>query len=277
MRKSDNRLAIIGGGTIGMAISIPLSQKGYRVTVTRRRIEKIKELENFHITISNNNREAVEGSDIVIFALKPYDLISEMRILHDSLEDKIVISMAAAISLSQMREVLKKAYLVRAMTNIAAKVSSGFTPFAVQQMNEEYIKKVEAVLSSFGETQLVEERYMDALTALSGSGPAYILTIIEAMMYGGLKVGLPRDLALKASYQTVLGSAKLLAESTEHPSVIKERVITPGGVTIEGIFELEDLRLRTAIMRAIESSTKKSAEISKTIEEKIKESKKNIT
>ncbi len=270
MKNHSEKLAIIGGGTIGMSIAIPLSQNGYSVTVTRRNTDKIRELKDYGIEISNDNSKAVEKSDIIIFALKPYDIIPEMEKLKKLLEGKIVISMAAAISLSQMNEILKKSYLVRAMTNIAAKVSSGFTPFSVLVKDEKIIKKVESVLKSFGETQLVEERYMDALTALSGSGPAYILTIIEAMMYGGLKVGLPRDLALKASYQTVLGSAKLLAESTEHPSVIKEKVITPGGVTIEGIFELEDLRLRTAIMRAIESSTKKSNEISRAIEEKIR-------
>ncbi len=270
MKNHSENLTIIGGGTIGISIAIPLSQNGYNVTVTRRNTEKIRELKGFGIEISGDNFESAKKSNIVIFALKPYDIIPEIEKLKKILEGKIVISMAAAISLSQMNEILKKSYLVRAMTNIAAKVSSGFTPFAVLNKDEKMIKKVESVLRSFGETQLVEEKYMDALTALSGSGPAYILTIIEAMMYGGLKVGLPRDLALKASYQTVLGSAKLLAESTEHPSVLKEKVITPGGVTIEGIFELEDLRLRTAIMRAIESSTKKSNEISKTIEEKIR-------
>ncbi len=271
MDKRKEKIAIIGGGTIGASIAIPLKQNGYDVTVTRRNIEKIKELEKFDIKISNDNGRAIKSSDIVILSLKPYDLISEIKKQKGLLEGKIVISMAAAISLKQMSEVAAKAHLVRAMTNIAAKVSSGFTPYAMREKDANISDKVESILRSFGETQQVEERYMDALTALSGSGPAYILTIIEAMMYGGLKVGLPRDLALKASYQTVLGSAKLLAESSEHPSVIKEKVITPGGVTIEGIFELEDLRLRTAIMRAIESSTKKSSEISKTIEEKIKE------
>ncbi len=104
---------------------------------------------------------------------------------------------------------------------------------------------------------------MDALTALSGSGPAYILTIIEAMMYGGLKVGLPRNIALKASYQTVMGSAKLLALSGDHPSAIKEKVITPGGVTIDGIYELENGKIRTSVMKAIESSTLKARKISR--------------
>ncbi|MGC8673183.1 MAG: pyrroline-5-carboxylate reductase dimerization domain-containing protein, partial [Thermoplasmata archaeon] len=130
-------------------------------------------------------------------------------------------------------------------------------------------KIVLEILSSFGEIEEVEERYMDALTAVSGSGPAYILTVIEAMMYAGLKVGLPRDLALKASYETVLGTAKLVSESGDHPSILKELVITPSGVTIDGIYELEDSGIRTAFMRAIESATNKSKLITDSIIEKL--------
>ncbi len=268
-KKNSIRIAIIGGGTIGSAIAVPLAKEGFSVTVTRRNPEKIKNLEEYGIEVGRDNRDAILKSELVIFALKPYDILAEMKLYATYLKGKIVISMAAAISLSQLKSVLKESYLVRAMTNIAARSGSGFTPFCVASRDEGKIKIVQKVLESFGEMQLVEEKYMDALTALSGSGPAYILTIIEAMMYGGLKVGLPRELALKASYQTVLGSAKLLAESSEHPSVLKEKVITPGGVTIEGIFELEDLRVRTAIMKAIEASTLKSKEISKEIEENL--------
>jgi pyrroline-5-carboxylate reductase len=268
-KKNSIRIAIIGGGTIGSAIAVPLAKEGFSVTITRRNPEKIKNLEEYGIEVGRDNRDAILKSELVIFALKPYDILAEMKLYATYLKGKIVISMAAAISLSQLKSVLKESYLVRAMTNIAARSGSGFTPFCVASRDEGKIKIVQKVLGSFGEMQLVEEKYMDALTALSGSGPAYILTIIEAMMYGGLKVGLPRELALKASYQTVLGSAKLLAESSEHPSVLKEKVITPGGVTIEGIFELEDLRVRTAIMKAIEASTLKSKEISKEIEENL--------
>ena len=107
---------------------------------------------------------------------------------------------------------------------------------------------------------------MDALTALGGSGPAYIFTIIEAMVYGGLKVGLPRDLALRDSYQTIMGAAKLVAESGDHPSQLKDLVTTPGGVTIDALYELEDSGIRTAFMRAIEAATDKAKIISDALE-----------
>jgi len=265
------KVSIIGGGTIGTSIAIPLKNNGYDVIVTRRNTSKIEFLKENGVEITSDNKRAVENSQVVILTLKPLDTVSELKKLANYTQGKIIISMAAAVSLKQLKTIAPKSYVVRAMTNIAASVGAGFTPYCVYEENEQKIQIVRQILGSFGESEKVEEKYMDALTALSGSGPAYILTIIESMMYGGLKVGLPRELSLKASYQTVLGSAKLLAQSRDHPSELKEKVITPGGVTIEGIFELENMRIRTAIMRAIEASTAKSKEISKEIEQKVHE------
>ncbi len=110
----------------------------------------------------------------------------------------------------------------------------------------------------------VEEKYMDAITALSGSGPGYISIIIEALMYAGLKVGLPRDLSLHSSAQTVLGTGKLVLETREHVAKIKDMVTTPGGTTIEAIYELEGSQIRPALMRAVEEATKKCEKIRET-------------
>ncbi len=258
-------IAIIGGGTIGSSIAVPLKHNGFSVKITRRNVSALKSLIAENIDIGSDNIQAVKDSDIVIFTLKPGDVAAEARNLSMFIKNKIVISMAAAIPISILEKAMPDSLVFRAMTNIAAKVGSGFTPFCTMVKDQESVKTVFSILSSLGEVQQVEERYMDALTALSGSGPAYILTIIEAMMYGGLKVGLPRDLSLKASYQTVMGSAKLLAESGDHPSVLKEKVITPGGTTIDGIYELEDAGIRTAIMKAIEVSTLKARKISESI------------
>ncbi|KAA8921919.1 MAG: pyrroline-5-carboxylate reductase [Thermoplasma sp.] len=256
-------ISVIGAGTIGSAISISLAKAGYRVISTRRRPDLNAGLKSYGIEVTSDNAGAVSSSDMVILTLKPADLVSEIRKLSNSLRGKIVVSMAAAVPMRIIHEILPDSFIVRSMTNIAAEVNAGYTPFCVLKEDEEKISFVRRVLGVFGETEQVDEKYMDALTALSGSGPAYILTIIEAMMYGGLKVGLPRSIALKASYQTVMGSAKLLAMSGDHPSAIKEKVITPGGVTIDGIYELENGKIRTSIMRAIESSTIKARKISK--------------
>ncbi|MEM4120426.1 MAG: pyrroline-5-carboxylate reductase [Thermoplasmata archaeon] len=263
------KVAVIGAGTIGSAVAISLKKNNYQVIATRRKMEKMFELEKIGIEICSNNKDAVNSSDIVIFSLKPLDTINELKILSNDLSGKIVISFAAAIPIALIKKIVQNANIVRAMTNIAAKVMGGFTVYSID-INFENAKKqiVANLLSSFGHIEEVEEKYMDALTALSGSGPAYILTVIESMMYAGIKVGLPRDLALKASYETVLGTAKLLVESGNHPSILKDLVITPAGVTIDAIYELENSGIRTAFMRAIESATKKSAEITKNIMEK---------
>ncbi|MCY0851984.1 pyrroline-5-carboxylate reductase [Thermoplasma acidophilum] len=256
-------IAVIGAGTIGSAISISLAKAGYHVISTRRRPDLNAGLKAYGITVTSDNVQAVTSADMVILTLKPADLVSEMKKLSQILEGKIVVSMAAAVPIRVIRHILPRSFIVRSMTNIAAEVNAGYTPFCTLEEDEGKISFVSRVLGVFGETERVDEKYMDALTALSGSGPAYILTIIEAMMYGGLKVGLPRSIALKASYQTVMGSAKLLAMSGDHPSAIKEKVITPGGVTIDGIYELENGKIRTSIMKAIESSTLKARKISK--------------
>lgn len=227
-------------------------------------------LENYKIKTTIDNKKAIEQSEIIIFSLKPLDTVDEIKKQANILKGKVIISLAAALPIDIIKKFAKDSYVVRAMTNIAAKVGGGFTVYCFEKNFPEPLKKdVIEILSSFGDVEEVEEKYMDALTALSGSGPAYILTVIESMMYAGLKVGLPRDLSLKASYETVLGASKLVSESGEHPSLLKELVITPAGVTIDAIYELEDSGIRTAFIKAIESATKKSEKITQSIREKI--------
>ncbi len=264
------KLAILGAGTIGTAVAIALSKGGFKVIATRRNLEKKTELQELGIELISDNEQAVRGADVVIISLKPFDLIKELERLKDHLHGKIIISLAAAVPLEIISAISKSSNVVRAMTNIAAKVKGGFTVYCLaDNFPKENIEIVQQILSQFGDIRLVEEKYMDALTALSGSGPAYVLTIIESMMYAGLKVGLPRELALEASYQTIMGTAKLVSESGVHPSILKDLVVTPAGVTIDAIYELEDSGIRTAFMRAIESATKKSKVVSNSIREMI--------
>ncbi|MBO8173760.1 MAG: pyrroline-5-carboxylate reductase [Thermococcus sp.] len=250
------KIAVIGAGTVGSAVAKALSEK-YEVIATRRRIEKIKWLEKHGVKLMKDNKAAAKVADVIILTVKPNKVRKVLEEIKESVEGKIIISFAAGIPLKVLKG-LANAKFVRAMPNIAILVRESFTAYATNDLSDEEIKLVEEIFETFGKCIKIEEEYMDAITGLSGSGPAYASVFLESLIYGGLKVGLPRDVALLAAAQTLLGTAKLLLETNLHPAQIRDMVITPGGTTIDGIFELEDSRVRTAIMKAVDAATKKS-------------------
>ena len=249
---------------IGGAIVKSLLKKGYEgdVIATRRSLEKIKELEALGAKITINNREAAGKANIIFLCVKPGDVENVIKEISGEIKGKLVISTAATIPLRFYKGIAPHAKFVRTMPNIAALVQESFTAYCCDgDCTESDKKKVEKLLSLMGPCQEVEEKYMDAITALSGSGPAYISIIIEALMYAGLRVGLPRNLALYSAAQTVLGTGKLILETQEHPAKIKDMVTTPGGTTIEAIYELEGSQIRQALMRAVKEATEKCQRI----------------
>ncbi|MCP8310934.1 MAG: pyrroline-5-carboxylate reductase [Candidatus Methylarchaceae archaeon HK01M] len=263
------KIAVIGVGTIGRAIVQSLIHGRYNgeIIATRRRLQKIEDLQGLGVKITSDNSSAVKEADIILLCVKPRDVKAVLSEVNEEVKGKIVVSLVAAISLRYLKRIAPGARFVRAMPNVAVLVQESFTAYcATEDITEEDKENVKGIFSAMGKYLEVEERYMDAITGLSGSAPAYIFTIIEAMMYAGLKVGLPRDLSLFSSAQTVLGSGKLALETNIHSAELKDMVVTPGGVTIEGIYELEDSRIRTAIMRAVEAATQKSQKISAEIE-----------
>ncbi|WP_457750624.1 pyrroline-5-carboxylate reductase [Thermococcus sp.] len=256
------RIAVLGAGTIGGAIAKALKKAGHDVIATRRRVEKAGELKEIGVEVTRDNREAVKGADVVFVAVKPNKVGEVLTEVADLIEDKLVISVVAGVSLRELGR-FAKARFVRAMPNIAVLVGESFTAYSTE--NDEVIETVEMLLKTFGDCVRIDEEYMDAITGLSGSGPAYVTVFLEAMVYGGLRVGLPRDLAKRASLQTLLGTAKLLMETEKHPAEVREWVITPGGTTIDGVFELEEGKIRTAVMKAVDAATKKSRILSKRV------------
>lgn len=248
---------MIGAGTIGSAVAKALAEEGYEVVATRRKTSKVMWLEDYGVEVSNDNKAAAEKADIVILAVKPNKVKKVLEEVKPAVEGKILISFAAGLSLNFLKR-LTGAKIVRAMSNIAVLVKESFTAYTTDDLDKEEIELVERIFGAFGKCIRVEEEYMDAITGLSGSGPAYASVFLEALIYSGLKVGLPRDIARLAAAQTLLGTAKLLLETDFHPAQVREMVTTPGGTTIDGIFELEDNRFRTAIMKAVEAATKKS-------------------
>lgn len=256
------RFAVIGAGKIGSAVALALDGRVGKVIATRRNLSKISHLKDKNILVTNDNELACRESDVVIFTLKPPQVIPEMRKLREHLANKLVISLAAAISLDMLKEAAPESYLVRAMSNVAILAKAAYTVYCPHPDVPDWVPQVASeVFGLFGWSRMVEEAYLDALTALSGSGPAYLYTVMEAMVYGGLMVGLPRELSTEAVAYSMIGASKMVLESGMHLAELRDMVVTPGGVTIEGIFQLEENRLRTALMKAIVESTEKAISI----------------
>jgi len=260
----DDNIAVIGAGVIGGAIVKSLLKSGYKgkITATRRTTEKLKELESLGASITSDNKKAAREANIIFVCVKPVDVANVLKEIREEIRGKLVISTAATVPLKFYKKIVPEARFVRTMPNIAILVQESFTAYACDEdVKPEDKEKVKKIFNVMGICEEVEEKYMDAITALSGSGPGYMSIIIEGLMYAGLKVGLPRDLALYSSAQTVLGTGKLVLKTREHAAKIKDMVTTPGGTTIEAIYELEGSQIRPALMRAVEKATEKCQKI----------------
>ncbi len=269
MARNISTIAIIGAGQVGGAVARVLAENGkWSIIATRRHLETIKDLESMGVKLTTNNVEAARKADVVILAVKPSKAVSVLKEISDELSGKLVISFAAAITLDVLRSVAPDAEIIRAMPNIALIVKESFTAYSAPKDISEGAKNIaERILAEFGEVVRVDESLMDAVTGLSGSGPAYAAIFIEALAYAGLKVGLSRDIALRSAARTLLGTAKLVLDLNLHPARVKEMVITPGGTTIEGIYHIEESGIRSSIMRAVDAASRRCKEITSALEE----------
>jgi pyrroline-5-carboxylate reductase len=256
-------VAVIGAGVIGGAIARSLlNGKRRKVLATRRVVKNARELAALGVKVMSDNRKAARDADMVFLCVKPGDVSRVLKEISDDVKGKLVVSTAATVPLGYYAKLVPKARFVRAMPNVAVLVDEAFTGYCcgegVTAKDRELVRKM---FEEFGTCAEVEEKHMDAITALSGSGPGYLSIIIEGLMYAGLRVGLPRDLALMSSAQTVLGTGKLVLKMKENPAKVKDMVTTPGGTTIEAIYELEGSQIRQALMRAVMEATEKSQSI----------------
>jgi pyrroline-5-carboxylate reductase len=266
----DKKICIIGTGNMGEALISGLissaSSKPKNIICTDVREAKLKTIqEEYGVRTTPNNSEAVADSDIVIYAVKPQIMAAVLNETAEKLDmSKLIISIAAGVPMEAIESCLdKKLRLIRVMPNIAAAVKEAATAVAAgKHATEEDIKLAMTVFNSIGKTVFIPENYlMDAITGLSGSGPAYIFLIVEAMADAGVKVGLSRREALFLSAQTVLGAAKMLIETHEHPGQLRDRVTSPGGTAIAGLATLEQGGLRTTLINAVEVATNRSKEL----------------
>jgi pyrroline-5-carboxylate reductase len=265
-----DKIAILGAGIIGSAITKSLLKSGYKGTITAADCmpEKIKEMKELGVSATADNRKAAADADVVFVCVKPGDVQKLLKEVAKEIRGKLVISSAATLPLAFLKKTVPEAKFVRIMPNVAILVQASYTAYCCDEdVTQKDKERVKTLLNMMGISEEIDEKYMDAITGLSGSGPGYLSIIVEAMMYAGLKMGLPRNVALSASAQTVLGTGKLVLELNEHPAKIRDMVTTPGGTTIEAIYQLEGSQVRQALIRAIEEATKKS----KLIREKILE------
>jgi pyrroline-5-carboxylate reductase len=266
----DKKICIMGTGNMGEALVSGLissaSSKPKNIICTDVREAKLKAIqENYGVQTTLNNLDAVAISDIVIYAVKPQIMAAVLNETAGKLDmSKLIISIAAGVPMEAIESRLsKKLRLIRVMPNIAAAVKEAATAVAAgKHATKEDIKLAMAIFNSIGKTVFIPENYlMDAITGLSGSGPAYIFLIAEAMADAGVKVGLSRQDALFLSAQTVLGAAKMLIETQEHPGQLRDRVTSPGGTAIAGLATLEQGGLRTTLINAVEVATNRSKEL----------------
>ncbi len=259
-----SKIAVIGAGMMGGAIVKSLLKGGYqgKIMAADAQQERVKEMEKLGVAATMDNRKAAAESDIIFVVVKPGDEEKVLKEISKELKGKIVVSVAATVPLGFLNKIVPEAKFIRIMPNLAALVQAAYTAYTCDKdVTQKDKTQVKALLDMMGISEEVDEKYMDAITGLSGSGPGYLSIVVEALMQAGLKVGLPRNIALNSAAQTVLGTGKLVIDLQESPAKIRDMVTTPGGTTIEAIYELEGSQIRQALMRAVEVATKKSQAI----------------
>jgi pyrroline-5-carboxylate reductase len=266
----DRKIGIIGAGNMGEALISGLVSNGssnvHNIICSDKSESRLKDLrEKYGVITTTNNCEVVDKSEIVIYSIKPQIMAKVLRETADRLDtSKLIISIAAGVPMAAIEKCLKKELrLIRVMPNIAAFVKASASAVATgKNATEEDVKTAMAIFDSVGESIFIGENdLMDAITGLSGSGPAYIFMIVDALADAGVKMGLSRKDARFLASQTVLGSAKMLLESGEHPGELKDKVTSPGGTAIAGLHTLEMGGLRTTMINAVEAATKRSIEL----------------
>lgn len=211
-----------------------------------------------------SNLDVVSASDIIVLAVKPQQMSGVLAELSSHVTPKhLVISIAAGVPIKTLTAALgEQARIVRVMPNTPCLVGASASGFALGgAATSQDAALVEQLLSAVGVAVAVDEKLLDAVTGLSGSGPAYVYQIIEALSDGGVRVGLPRAVATTLAAQTVLGAAKMVLETGQHPGALKDAVTSPGGTTIAGLHELERGGLRAALMNAVQAATERSKEL----------------
>ncbi len=267
------KIGFIGGGKMGEALingilraGLSSSDKIMVSDVDKKRLQILEK--EAGIKTTQDNKKITSDSDIIILAVKPNMMGSVLDELNSEITSKhLIISIAAGIPLSFIESSLNKGCrAIRVMPNTPCLVGETAAGYALgKKATRNDGKLVGQILDAVGKSFLLEEKYLDAVTGLSGSGPAFIYVVIEALADGGVKMGLPRDVAITLAAQTAFGAAKMVLESGTHIGQLRDSVTSPGGTTIEGLHALEKGGIRNALIDAVETATKKSKSLGKAL------------
>jgi len=266
--KTDT-LAVLGCGTMGEAIVRGLLRSGKlepaQIFATDRRAEVARALHEKHgVRTGSDNREACQGAAVVLICVKPHEvepLVADPA-LAAVLAGKLVISIAAGVRLDQLAGWLPKSAVVRAMPNTPCLIGEGMTVIARGPgVTDAQAATVLEIFRSVGGCLEAEDKVMDAVTSLNGSGPAFAYIILEALTDGGVRMGLRRDIAMQIAAQMFQGAARMVLQTGMHPAALKDQVTTPAGSTIAGLLIMEDGRIRSVIARAVEEAAKTAAKL----------------
>lgn len=263
------RLAVLGVGKLGEALVTGLLKQGrlrpsaIQGTVAHPdNVAKVRKV--LGIAVSRDNAAAVRGADLVILAVKPQNMDAVVREIAPVLEPhQLVVSVATGASTAFIEARLQGHQpVVRAMPNTPAIILEGMTGLcAGRHAKARHLAMAEAVFACVGRTVQVDEHLMDAVTALSASGPAFLYVVIESLAEAGVKLGIPRDVSTLLAAQTMLGAARMTLETKSHPALLKDMVTTPAGCTVDGLMELEEGKLRVTLIKAVVKAAERAREL----------------
>jgi pyrroline-5-carboxylate reductase len=264
----SDRVAFLGGGRMGEALASGLIRSGARspdqLVITARRRERVEELASrLGVTATQSNTDAVAAARTIVLTVKPQDMEALLNeIASDVTPDHLVISFAAGIRTSFIERHVVGVPVVRVMSNVAVLVDEAMSVISPGRLaGEEHLQVAGDLLGAVGRVIRLPEKHQDAVTATSGSGPAYFFLLAEAMIDACILLGLSRDVATELIVQTMLGSAKMLRDTAKHPVELREMVTSPGGTTIMAIRHLEQAGVRAAFLNAIDAACIRSAEL----------------
>jgi pyrroline-5-carboxylate reductase len=265
------KFGLIGGGVMGEALLSRLIARGIyqpsEVIVSEPQAARQNFLkQQYDVLITTDNTLVFsEAKEVVFLAVKPQvfsAIAQEFADVIVAADTPLIISILAGVTLSQLEAAFAQVPVIRAMPNTPATVGAGITAICLgAYTNSKHYQMAQQIFAAVGEVVEVPESLMDAVTGLSGSGPAYVAIMVEALADGGVAAGLPRTIANQLALHTVLGTAKLLQETKIHPAELKDRVTSPGGTTIAGITQLEKAAFRSALISAVKSATERSQEL----------------